>query len=112
MILAGMQGSYPGAHTTPSRLAAHAGFAPINRDSGSVSGNLKRPHRTLRRVFLMSALTAIRWHPESTAYYQSKRAEGKTYRQAIGALGRRRINVPWTMIQTRQPYRARPVATT
>jgi Transposase IS116/IS110/IS902 family len=41
-------------HPTPSRLAAHAEIAPINRDSGGVNGNLKRPqrfHRVLRRVF-------------------------------------------------------------
>jgi hypothetical protein len=56
----------------------------------------------------MSALSAIRSHPESAAYYRRKRAEGKTHRQAIGALGRRRINVLWTMIQNRQPYRTRP----
>jgi hypothetical protein len=61
-------------------------------------------------MFMMSALTAIRSHPESAAYYRRKRAEGKTHRQAIGALGRRRITVLWTMIQTRQPYRARPIA--
>jgi hypothetical protein len=69
-------------HPTPSRLAAHAGFAPVNRDSGSVTGNLKRPHRfhrVLRRVFLMSALTALKSHPESTAYYRRKRAEGMTH---------------------------------
>jgi hypothetical protein len=101
-------------HTTPSRLAAHAGFAPINRDSGGVSGNLKRPqrfHRVLRRVFMMSALSAIHSHAESTTYYRRKRAEGMTHRQAIGALGRRRITVLWTMIQNRQPYRTRPVET-
>jgi transposase len=65
----------PDTHTTASRLAAHAGFAPVNRDSGTTSGNLRRPHRfhrTLRRVFLMSALSAIRSHPESAAYYQRK----------------------------------------
>jgi hypothetical protein len=56
----------------------------------------------------MSALSAIRSHPESASYYQRKRAEGKTHRQAIGALGRRRINVLWTMIENRQPYRTRP----
>ncbi|HLL64278.1 MAG TPA: IS110 family transposase [Micromonosporaceae bacterium] len=102
-------------HPTPSRLAAHAGFAPVNRDSGSVTGNLKRPHRfhrVLRRVFLMSALTALKSHPESTAYYRRKRAEGMTHRQAIGALGRRRITVLWTMIQNRKPYHARTVAAT
>jgi hypothetical protein len=58
----------------------------------------------------MSALSAIKSDPTSRTYYKRKRAEGKTHRQAIGALGRRRINVLWTMIQTRQPYRARPVA--
>jgi hypothetical protein len=38
-------------------------------------------------------------------------APAMTHRQAIGALGRRRITVLWTMIQNRQVYRIRPVAT-
>jgi transposase len=57
----------PDTHPTPSRLAAHAGFAPISRDSGTVSGNLRRPHRfhrVLRRVFLQSAFTAMNSDPE------------------------------------------------
>jgi len=73
------------APPTQSRLAAHAGFAPVNRDSGTISGNLKRPvrfQRTLRRVFIMPAFTAIRFDPVSRTYYQRKRAEGKTHRQA------------------------------
>jgi transposase len=65
----------PDTHPTPSRLAAHAGFAPINRDSGTVNGNQRRPHRfhrVLRRVFLQSAFTAMTSDPESATYYRRK----------------------------------------
>ena len=89
----------------------HAGFAPVDRDSGTIGGNLRRPHRfhrTLRPVSSCPHCPRSDRIGESAANYQRKRAEGQTHRQAIGALGRRRINVLWTMIQTRQPYRTRP----
>jgi transposase len=45
------------------RLAAFAGLAPAPRDSGKVSGNLRRPrryNRSLLRVVYLSSLTSLR----------------------------------------------------
>lgn len=95
-------------YTSPHRLAAHAGLAPVVHDSGTVTGNERRPrryHRRLRRVFWISALTAIRVCPASRAYYDKKRAEGKHHRQAMLALARRRVNVLWALIRDGKPYR-------
>jgi ribonuclease HI len=42
--------------------------------------------------------------PESRAYYDKKRAEGKTHNQAVRALGRHLIRVSWTMLKNGRDY--------
>ncbi|MDG4803239.1 IS110 family transposase [Micromonospora sp. WMMD980] len=100
---AGTLTTYPSA----AALAAHAGLAPISRDSGRRQGHQIRPHRYhrgLRRVFSMSSFTALTHCPRSRAYYDKKRAEGKTHRQATAALSRQRLNVLWACIRDKRPY--------
>ncbi|MGC5005334.1 IS110 family transposase [Streptomyces sp. DT203] len=87
---------------SPDRLAGVAGLAPVPRDSGRISGNMRRPRRYCRRllrVFYMSAQVAARCCPTSKAFYDRKRAEGKNHRQAVIALARRRLNVLWAPIR-------------
>ncbi len=84
------------------QLAAWAGLAPVSRDSGKRTGRLhtpKRYSRRLRRVMYMSALTAIRCDPDSKAYYQRKRDEGKRPIPATICLARRRTNVLYALIR-------------
>ncbi|MFB6879203.1 IS110 family transposase, partial [Streptomyces sp. NPDC056323] len=67
------------------RLAGVAGLAPVPKDSGRISGNMRRPRRYCRRllrVFYMSSMVAARCCPTSKAFYDRKRAEGKAHRQA------------------------------
>jgi transposase len=100
---------------SPSALAAFAGVAPAPHDSGKVSGNLRRPlayHRRLQRVFYTSALVSIRCDPNSRAFYDRKRAEGKKHVQAVLALARRRVNVLWALIRDRRCYHVTPPVTT
>jgi transposase len=83
-------------------LAGVAGLAPVPKDSGRVSGNMRRPRRYCRRllrVFYMSAMVAARCCPVSKAFYERKRAEGKSHKQAVIALARRRSNVLWAPIR-------------
>jgi transposase len=50
------------AFSSPDRLAGVAGLAPVPRDSGKVSGNLRRSrryNRRLQRVLYISALFSI-----------------------------------------------------
>jgi hypothetical protein len=46
-------------------------------------------------------------HEASGNFYRRKRAEGKTHRQAIIALARRRVNVLWAMLRDGKSYRER-----
>jgi transposase len=95
------------------RLAGVSGLAPVPRDSGRISGNLKRPRRYDRRLLracYLSAQIAIRTDPASRTYYDRKRAEGKTHTQAVLALARRRLNVLWAMLRDHAVYQ--PAITT
>ncbi|WP_344315711.1 IS110 family transposase, partial [Streptomyces rhizosphaericus] len=95
------------AFGTPDRLAGVAGLAPVPRDSGKVSGNLRRPRRYSRRLlrmFYLSAQVASVHCPESKRFYQRKRAEGKSHKQAVLALARRRLNVLWALIRDHRAF--------
>lgn len=102
------------AFGSADRLAGYAGLAPAPRDSGRVSGNLRRPrrfHRGLLNAMYLSALSSLKSCPASRTYYARKRAEGKGHKQALLALARRRLNVLWAMIRDGACYQAAPPVT-
>jgi transposase len=99
------------------QLAAWAGLAPIPRDSGKRTRRLHTPRRysrRLRRVVYMSALTAIRCDPQSRAYYQPKRDQGKRPIPATICLARRRTNVLYALIRDNRTWHpdSPPITTT
>jgi transposase len=90
--------------STPDKLAAAAGLAPVLKQSGKVR-YLKRAHggnKTLKRVFFQSAFCSLT-HPDSKAFYRRKRDERKTHHQAVLALARRRVDVLHAMLHNRTP---------
>ncbi|MEZ2392228.1 IS110 family transposase [bacterium RCC_150] len=95
------------AFDSVDRLASVAGLAPVPRDSGRISGNLHRPRRFNRRLLrtcYLAALSSLKNSPASRTYYDRKRGEGKSHKQALIALARRRINVLWAMLRDHTPY--------
>src|SRR5262249_41992916 len=81
---------------TSGRLASYAGLVPVPRDSGRVTGNLRRPNRNnrkLRRVFYMAALSSLRTSGPSRVFYDKKRGERLNHTQALLALARRLADV-------------------
>jgi len=99
------------AFGTADRLAGFGGVAPVPRDSGKISGNLRRPqryNRRLQRVFYISALFSIRHCEESHQFYDRKRAEGKHHTQAVLALARRRVTVLWALLRDGRCYELTP----
>jgi len=96
------------AYDNVDRLACVAGLAPVPRDSGRIRGNLHRPHRFNRRLLrtcYLAALSSLKNSPASRRFYDRKRAEGKSHKQALIALARRRLNVTWAMLRDNTPYR-------
>jgi transposase len=69
------------AFASVDRLAGVSGLAPVPRDSGRVSGNLKRPRRynwRLLRACYLSALVSIRVDPASRTYLRPQTRRRKT----------------------------------
>jgi transposase len=92
---------------TPARLAAYAGLGPVPRDSGRVSGNLRRPkryHRRLQNVFHTAAFVSISIDGPSRDFYRRKRAEGKRHTQAVIALARRLVDVIWALLRDEREF--------
>jgi transposase len=88
-------------------LAAAAGLAPIQRQSGKRAGWRRAfgGDKALKRVFYQSAFCAVSTaDPLSKAFYDRKRLEGKHHTQALIALARRRVTVIWTMLHRREAF--------
>jgi transposase len=100
---------------TPGRLASYAGLVPVPRDSGRITGNLRRPkryNRRLRRVFYMAALSSIRADGPSRQFYDRKRAERLIHTQALLALARRLVDVLFALLRDGRefsPQRPTPI---
>ncbi len=101
------------AFESADRLAAYVGLVPAARDSGKRVGNNKRMRggtKVLKRVFYQSAFASLRSAPESRAFYDRKRTEGKRHTQALIALARRRVNVLWAMLRDGTTFETRSAA--
>ena len=101
------------AFSSADRLAAYAGLVPAARDSGKRVGKHRRMrggNKVLKRVFYQSAFASLRSAPESRAFYDRKRAEGKRHTQALIALARRRVNVVWAMLRDGTTFETRSAA--
>jgi transposase len=88
--------------SSADRLAAYTGLVPAANDSGKQVGRARRirgGNKTLKKVFYQSAFASLRGSPESRAFYDRKRAEGKKHTHALIALARRRVNVLWAMLR-------------
>ena len=95
---------------TAGHLAAYAGLAPVTRRSGSsIRGEhrSRRGNKKLKRVLYLSAFAALQ-DPDSRDYYDRKRAQGKSYNQALVALARRRCDVLFAMLRDGTTYQAHP----
>ena len=101
------------AFESADKLAAYAGLVPATHDSGKRVGNdrgMRGGNKALKYVFYQSAFAGLRSSPESRAFYERKRAEGKRHTQALIALARRRVNVLWAMLRDGTTFEARSVA--
>jgi transposase len=83
-----------------------ADLAPVTRQSGkSLNGKAKsrRGNHRLKNAMFLAAFASLR-SPESKAFYDRKRAEGKRHNAAVICLARRRCNVIHAMLRTGQRY--------
>lgn len=98
-------------YANAGRLASAAGLVPVPRDSGRRTGNLHRPvrySRKLRRVFYLSAQSAMMREGPNRDYYLKKRGEGATHVHALIALSRRRVDILWALLRDNRVFETRP----
>ena len=91
-----------------SKLASYAGLAPVTRQSGkSLNGESKsrRGNHRLKNAMFLAAFASLR-SPDSKAFYDRKRAEGKKHNAALICLARRRCDVILAMLRNHEHYRA------
>jgi transposase len=108
LVEIGDASSFPSA----GHLAAYAGLAPVTRRSGSsIKG--ERPARggnkRLKNALFLSAFAALH-DPESRAYYDRKRSEGKKHNAALICLARRRTDVIYAMLRDGTCYQPKTPA--
>jgi transposase len=89
-------------------FAALAGVAPIPASSGQIQRVrlCRGGNRQLNRALYTIALTQLWHHPPARAYVDRKRAEGKTWREAMRCLKRHLARRVFELLregQTRQP---------
>lgn len=91
-----------------SKLASYAGLAPVTCQSGtSIRGESRsrRGNHRLKNAMFLAAFASLR-SPDSKAFYDRKRAEGKRHNAAAICLARRRCDVILAMLRNTAPYRA------
>lgn len=90
-----------------AKLASYAGLAPAVRQSGkslNSAAQSRRGNHRLKNAMFLAAFASLR-SPDSKAFYDRKRAEGKRHNAALICLARRRCDVILAMLRTRTPYR-------
>jgi transposase len=94
-------------------IAALAGLAPMNCDSGEFRGqrHITGGRGSVRAALYMAALTASRYNPVLRAFYQGLRARGKPAKVALVATMRKLLTILNAMIK-HQSYWTAQVAST
>jgi transposase len=89
-------------------IAALAGLAPVNCDSGTFRGQrrIRGGRRRVRQALYMAALAAIRGIPRFKAFYSAIRARSGHAKVAIIAVARKLLVVLNAIMKTGQPFRA------
>jgi transposase len=91
---------------TRQRIAALAGVAPLNRDSGTLRGRRTvwggRAH--VRAVLYMSTLVAVRYNPVLQAFSLRLREAGKAPKVALTASMRKLLTILNAMVKHRTPW--------
>jgi len=97
---------YPGKAKTDRRDAYIIADTARTRQSGTslnAETRSRRGNHRLKNAMFRAAFCSLR-DPESRAFCERKRAEGKRHNAAIICLARRRCDVILAMLSSRQPY--------
>lgn len=93
-------------HVSPKAIAALAGLAPFNQDSGRHRGKrmIRGGRRRVRRALYMAALTAMRTSPPFKAFYDAILKRSAAPKVAIIAVARKLLTVLNAMLKTNTAF--------
>jgi transposase len=92
-------------------VAALAGLAPLNRDSGTRRGQrcISGGRACVRSLLYMAALAAARFNPALRAFRERLRRAGKAARVALVAVARKLLTIANAVLRDGRPWTATPV---
>jgi transposase len=90
----------------PKQIAALAGLAPLNVDSGSYRGKraICGGRKRVRDALYMAALNAVRRDPNIKSFYQRLRTAGKPAKLALVAVARKLLTILNAMLRDQKIY--------
>jgi transposase len=93
-----------------NQIAKLVGVAPMNRDSGQLSGRRRTfgGRSYVRRVLYMATLVATRFNPRIQAFYQHLLSQGKPKKVALTAAMRKLLTILNTLIKNDELWNAQP----
>ena len=99
----------PHRFANPARLAAYAGLAPVDRQSGRshTTRRARGGNHRLKNAMFIAAFVATQHDPDARAYYQRKRDQGKKHNAAVICVARRRCDIILAMLKAQTPYQPR-----
>ena len=88
------------------QIAALAGLAPINRDSGKWRGRrcIGGGRPVVRRALYMATLVGVRYNPILGAFYAKLRAAGRPAKVALTAAMRKLLTILNAMLRDRRSW--------
>lgn len=95
---------------TRQQIAALAGLAPMNRDSGKSSGrrSIRGGRAAVRTALYMAAVASVRCNPVIGAMYRRLKEAGKPGRVALTACMRKMLTILNAIIRDKQPWNIAP----
>ncbi len=90
-------------------VVSYAGINPSISQSGKFSSSeshiTKQGSPYLRRALYLAATAQIRLNTPFRDYYDKKRADGKSHREALIAVARKLVHVIYAVLSKQEPYR-------
>jgi transposase len=87
-------------------IAALAGVAPFNHDSGKHQGKrfIQGGRSTVRQMLYMAAMTSITFNPTLRVFYQRLVEQGKTGKVALAAVMRKLLSIVNSIVSRQTPW--------
>ena len=90
------------------QIAALAGLAPFNHDSGKLRGRrtISGGRATVRSMLYMATVASLRWNPVMASFYERLRVAGKPVKVALTACMHKLLTLLNAIVKADRPWQA------